>query len=126
MFYVFRLFRYIYVCHLTTARTWCTVPRVCRAMVIIFIMAFIHQSTRFADRDYTSVDFMWNNSRRTGCQFETAKWVCTQPSPDCRFFFNFHHIFDEISDEFKKYILYFIIFRYKSIESNIVFVKNVI
>ncbi|CAG2114270.1 unnamed protein product, partial [Medioppia subpectinata] len=67
--------RYIYVCHLTTSRTWCTVPRVCKAMVFIFIMAFCHQSTRFVDREFTSVNFLWNDTPRTGCQFETAKWV---------------------------------------------------
>ncbi|CAG0912549.1 unnamed protein product [Notodromas monacha] len=41
--------RYIYVCHPTAARTWCTMPKVRMAVIGIFVCAFLHQSTRFVD-----------------------------------------------------------------------------
>ena len=41
--------RYIYICHSLQARTWCTIPNVLRATVIVYIVAFISQLTRFFD-----------------------------------------------------------------------------
>lgn len=67
--------RYIYVCHPTVARTWCTLPRVMKAMVIVFVLAFLHQATRFVDREFTPVQFAWDGSSHWGCQFATASWV---------------------------------------------------
>ncbi|XP_076328604.1 sex peptide receptor-like [Tachypleus tridentatus] len=67
--------RYIYVCHPTVASTWCTVPRVVRAMVSVYLVAFFHQSTRIFDRVFLQVQFRWNNEIYFGCVFETASWV---------------------------------------------------
>lgn len=67
--------RYIYVCHPTTARTWCTLPRVTKAMLLVFILAFLHQASRFVDRSFTPVEFDHHGVARWGCQFGTAAWV---------------------------------------------------
>ncbi|RWS15076.1 sex peptide receptor-like protein [Dinothrombium tinctorium] len=67
--------RYIYVCHPTVANSWCTVPRVIRAMFFVFILAFLHQSTRFFDRSFSPVQFEWKNSSHWGCAYSTASWV---------------------------------------------------
>ncbi|CAG2122865.1 unnamed protein product, partial [Medioppia subpectinata] len=67
--------RYIYICHPTTARTWCTTPRVIRAICTIFLLALLHQITRFFDRQYVSVRFLLNDSPQTGCQILSSEWV---------------------------------------------------
>ncbi|RWS27529.1 sex peptide receptor-like protein [Leptotrombidium deliense] len=67
--------RYIYVCHPTVANTWCTVPRVMKAMFIVFVLSFLHQSTRFFDRNFSSVMFMYHNTTHVGCVYSTASWV---------------------------------------------------
>lgn len=67
--------RYIYVCHPTMARTWCTVPKVWKAMSWVYIFAFIHQSTRFFDRVFTSIRFHWRGKLHDGCIFISAEWV---------------------------------------------------
>lgn len=67
--------RYVYVCHFSTARTWCTVPKVTRAIFIILILAILHQSTRFVDRVFLTIEFEWNNVMIEGCQYLTANWV---------------------------------------------------
>ena len=38
--------RYIYVCHATMARTWCTISRTKKAVACTIIVAFLHQTTR--------------------------------------------------------------------------------
>ena len=67
--------RYIYVCHFSLARTWCTVPRVVRAIVFILIMAIVHQASRFCDRIFLTVRFIRNDKVIEGCEFLTAAWV---------------------------------------------------
>lgn len=67
--------RYIYVCHPTTARTWCKVPKVLRAMICVFIFSLFHQSTRFFDREYDPIKFFWREEYHWGCEFRTARWV---------------------------------------------------
>ncbi|XP_035227226.1 sex peptide receptor-like [Stegodyphus dumicola] len=67
--------RYIYVCHPTTARTCCTVPKVWRAMAWVYVLAFVHQSTRFFDRVFEAVRFRWRGGIHEGCIFMTAQWV---------------------------------------------------
>jgi hypothetical protein len=44
-------------------------------MVIVFLLALLHQSTRFADRSFSAVEFEWNGSVHWGCRFDTAPWV---------------------------------------------------
>lgn len=63
------------MCHPQTARTWCTLPRVNRAMIALFLAALLHQSTRFIDRTFLPVHFRWHNSAHWGCQFSSAYWV---------------------------------------------------
>ncbi|GFS57303.1 sex peptide receptor [Trichonephila clavipes] len=67
--------RYIYVCHPTTARTCCTVPKVWNAMGWIYFFALIHQSTRFFDRIFQSIRFRWEGELHEGCMSMTADWV---------------------------------------------------
>lgn len=67
--------RYIYVCHPTAARTWCTLPRVMKAMLLVFILAAAHQAPRFFDRAFEPVQFEYDGRAQWGCQFGTAAWV---------------------------------------------------
>jgi hypothetical protein len=63
------------VCHPCAARTWCTTPRVIKAICAIFLMAFTHQFCRFFDRKYIKVQFLWHESEHWGCQTLTSDWV---------------------------------------------------
>ncbi|KAG0412600.1 hypothetical protein HPB47_010268 [Ixodes persulcatus] len=67
--------RYIYVCHPTTARNWCTVPNVMRVIVWIMTLALAHQLPRFFDRIYEDVQFRWEGQVLWGCNMRTAPWV---------------------------------------------------
>ncbi|XP_055390097.1 sex peptide receptor [Condylostylus longicornis] len=67
--------RYIYVCHAPMARTWCTMPRVKRCTLYIFIAAVLHQSTRFFDTTYSAVKINWNNTTVLTCKTDGAEWV---------------------------------------------------
>ncbi|KAG8178012.1 hypothetical protein JTE90_011644 [Oedothorax gibbosus] len=67
--------RYIYVCHPTTARTCCTLPKVWSAMAWIYFFALVQQSTRFFDRVFKSVRFRWRGGVHLGCEHNTAEWV---------------------------------------------------
>lgn len=67
--------RYIYVCHPTTARHWCTVPNVMRVICWILSLAFAHQLPRFFDRIYEDVQFRWEGQVLWGCNMRTAAWV---------------------------------------------------
>lgn len=44
--------RYVYICHPTLAKIWCTNRRVTKTICIIFVAAFIHQLSRFIDGHY--------------------------------------------------------------------------
>lgn len=63
------------MCHFSLARSWCTVPRVIKAMAAVFLVAALHQSTRFVDRDFLTVRFIWNEQVIEGCEYLTASWV---------------------------------------------------
>jgi len=67
--------RYIYVCHAATARTWCTMPRVLRGIVWIFVFATLHQSTRFVDSVFLHVEITWEGEVHSACQERIADWV---------------------------------------------------
>ncbi|CAG2172338.1 unnamed protein product, partial [Oppiella nova] len=67
--------RYICICHPCVARTWCTTPRVIKAIITIFLLAFLHQITRFFDRQYVSVRFQLHDSEQTGCEIRSSDWV---------------------------------------------------
>ncbi|CAG0904877.1 unnamed protein product [Darwinula stevensoni] len=61
--------RYIYVCHPTTARTWCTIPRVLWAIFSIFLLSVLHQGTNALSRNFVSAP------HREGCLVTEAYWV---------------------------------------------------
>ncbi|KAL3884398.1 hypothetical protein ACJMK2_024537 [Sinanodonta woodiana] len=41
--------RYVYICHSIQARTWCTIPNVIRATLIVYVVAILSQVSRFVD-----------------------------------------------------------------------------
>lgn len=47
--------RYIYVCHPTVAPKWCTIPKVCRAILLVFLASLLHQMPRYFERQYLPV-----------------------------------------------------------------------
>lgn len=67
--------RYIYVCHPTQAATWCTVPRVKRAIAMIMFVAFCHQMSRFIDYSFVSVRIQSGDGYQTACKMDVAQWV---------------------------------------------------
>nr|XP_045597122.1 sex peptide receptor-like [Procambarus clarkii] len=67
--------RYIYVCHPPVARTWCTLPRVIKAIVLIFILATVHQAPRFFDTVYDMVDMEWHGECVSVCSEKLSDWV---------------------------------------------------
>ena len=83
--------RYIYVCHPQLARTWCTLPRVSKAMLFVGIAAFLHQASRFIDRSFTPVQFEYDGVAQWGCQFNTASWVREIISENL--FFSLYYLF---------------------------------
>ncbi|ETN62690.1 sex peptide receptor [Anopheles darlingi] len=87
--------RYVYVCHAPTARTWCTIPRVKKAIAYICTAAFFHQSTRFFDKSYSLVTIEWNGEETNVCHIETAEWVHEYISEDFyyTFYFSFRILF---------------------------------
>lgn len=44
-------------------------------MVIVFVLAVLHQSTRFFDTYFSAAQFDWNGSVHWGCRFQSASWV---------------------------------------------------
>ncbi len=87
--------RYIYICHPVVAKTWCTIPRVTRATIALFIFAFSAQLSRFFDSHYKSIQFIWNGSQHMGCQQIIAEWVEKIITPNIYFpvYFGFRIIF---------------------------------
>ncbi|OXA60696.1 Sex peptide receptor [Folsomia candida] len=69
--------RYIYVCHAPVARSWCTMPRVLKGITWIYVVAFLHQSTRFFDRVYVTTEIVWEGELRPVCRMEHAQWLNT-------------------------------------------------
>jgi len=67
--------RYIYVCHPPLSKTWCTNTAVIRAIIIIYFTGFLSQFSRFFDRRYDGIQFLWNETPTWGCQINTAQWV---------------------------------------------------
>lgn len=59
IFFFFCIHRYIYVCHAPVARTWCTMPRVLKCICWISFLAFLHQFSRFFERQYEPVTITW-------------------------------------------------------------------
>ena len=49
--------RYIFVCHPTLAKTWCTVTKSSRLVGLVVSLAILTTSSRIVDRTY----FVWAN-----------------------------------------------------------------
>ena len=71
--------RYIYICHPTTARTMCTVPKVNRAILTLFIASISVQISRFFDAGYENVwcqtDDTNANQIVPACAYRLASWI---------------------------------------------------
>ena len=89
--------RYIYVCHLTVARDWCTVPRVKRAIFYIYFACILTQFSRFLDRDFKSIN-VEKNTTVQGCGMATASWIASTITEDVYFviYYSFRLIFVHI------------------------------
>ncbi|XP_053403524.1 sex peptide receptor-like [Mercenaria mercenaria] len=70
--------RYICICYSQQGRTWCTIANMIRATVIVYIVAFLSQLTKFVDfymvpipiQNYTNPDGNFE-----GCSFHVRTWV---------------------------------------------------
>lgn len=67
--------RYIYVCHPPLARTWCTMERVNKAVIWIFVLDLLHQLPRCFDQDFESESIRSGNVTTTQCRVVTPYWV---------------------------------------------------
>lgn len=68
------------------ARTWCTMPRVIKCVAWIYVFATLHQSTRFFDRTYTSINITWNGNPDVAvCKMNLASWVTDVVTEDVYF-----------------------------------------
>ncbi|XP_037072830.1 sex peptide receptor-like [Pollicipes pollicipes] len=83
--------RYIYVCHAAAARTWCTAPRVIKAIIWIYMVSLMHQSTRFFDRSFTTVEIIYQGRVATSCAPSIPHWITDGHSQD--FYFGFYYGF---------------------------------
>ncbi|CAG2105765.1 unnamed protein product [Medioppia subpectinata] len=85
--------RYIYICHPVLAKTWCTIPRVSRAIITIFILAISAQFGRFLDSQYESIEFESNGVHHKACQQVMAEWVVNIQNYYFPLYFGFRIIF---------------------------------
>jgi len=69
------LFRYIYVCHAPVARTWCTMPRVTKCIIWIYVFATLHQLCRFFELEIVERRMLWNGHLVSVCGIKHAWWV---------------------------------------------------
>ncbi|XP_017491262.1 PREDICTED: sex peptide receptor-like, partial [Rhagoletis zephyria] len=85
--------RYIYICHPTLAKTLCTIPKVNRAVVTIFIASISVQASRFFDTQYESVTCADDqNMATTACLQKVSSWV-TRPEIYFPLYFGFRIVF---------------------------------
>lgn len=88
--------RYIYICHLLQARTWCTIPNVLRATVIIYIVACLSQLTRFIDFytvPVTVPSYLNPNETYQGCSYQDRTWAMNHMDMYQNLYFWFRIIF---------------------------------
>ncbi|KAH7636821.1 7 transmembrane receptor -like protein 6 [Dermatophagoides farinae] len=75
--------RYVYICHPTLAKVWCTNQRVTRTILAIFLLASVHQLLRIMPTimDDNSIimntnnESMINNEPQKACRQVIAKWT---------------------------------------------------
>ncbi|XP_053648445.2 sex peptide receptor-like [Cherax quadricarinatus] len=104
--------RYIYVCHPPVARTWCTLPRVIKAIIWIFIFATIHQAPKIFDTVYDSTEVEWQGECVCVCNERFRDWV-TQITPNIYFpiYFWFRVVFVHLGPCTVLVVLNFLLFR---------------
>ncbi|CAG2105767.1 unnamed protein product, partial [Medioppia subpectinata] len=68
-------FGYVYICHPTTAKSWCTRPRVLKTTIGLFLTAFFTQFSRFFDSKYESFQIEWRGRLEWACSRDIADWV---------------------------------------------------
>ncbi|XP_069958588.1 sex peptide receptor-like [Cherax quadricarinatus] len=104
--------RYIYVCHPPVARTWCTLPRVIKAIIWIFIFATIHQAPKIFDTVYDSTEVEWQGECVCVCSERFSDWV-TQITPNIYFqiYFWFRVVFVHLGPCTVLVVLNFLLFR---------------
>lgn len=121
------MFRYIYICHPTAAKTWCTIPRVIRATISVFILAFSAQLSRFFDTHFEPVQFLWRGSQHWGCQLLIANWVYNVVTPNIYFplYYGFRIIFVNVGPCAALVILNVLLFKALKVwaESVLLFLK---
>ncbi|CAG7819323.1 unnamed protein product [Allacma fusca] len=74
--------RYVYVCRVVLARVLCTIPRVVKAIVMIYGLAALHQSTRFFDISISESPMCWKGAVHLTCKKNLAYWVTDILTPD--------------------------------------------
>lgn len=67
--------RYVYICHSPTARVLCTQQRVVKLIVFIFIMATVHQLSRFFENVYVSEEIDQDGEIVSACVSCQAQWL---------------------------------------------------
>ncbi|XP_049831337.1 sex peptide receptor [Schistocerca gregaria] len=77
--------RYVYVCHAPVARTWCTMPRVLKAVGWIAGCAALHQSTRFVDTVYEPCEVPWRGQPAVPVCVPTLSPLVEAVTPDVYF-----------------------------------------
>ncbi|KAJ6221534.1 hypothetical protein RDWZM_000079 [Blomia tropicalis] len=96
--------RYIYICHPSMARIWCTNKRVSKAIGAIFILALVHQLLRFFESHYEDViipnlssdSTSTNPTTQRACQLVTSDWVARMEVIYFLTYFTFRIIFVHI------------------------------
>ncbi|XP_027221539.1 sex peptide receptor [Penaeus vannamei] len=83
--------RYIYVCHASLARVWCTLPRVMKVIAFIFVLATIHQAPRLFDTVYTPMMIESDEECVEVCVMSYSSWVTDLLTLD--FYFSCYYIF---------------------------------
>ncbi|KAL3884528.1 hypothetical protein ACJMK2_024662 [Sinanodonta woodiana] len=69
--------RYVYICHSIQARTWCTIPNVIRATLIVYVVAILSQVSRFVDFSFEPIPVtskMHPNISYVGCVEMLKPW----------------------------------------------------
>ncbi|XP_023321473.1 sex peptide receptor [Eurytemora carolleeae] len=74
--------RYIYVCHATTAKQWCTIARSKVVICLILTLSVAHMVSRTADRNYSTI--MTDGANGTAiipvCRVEFSHWLTAAPN----------------------------------------------
>ncbi|XP_023346096.1 sex peptide receptor [Eurytemora carolleeae] len=67
--------RYIYVCHASMAKQWCTVLRSQVLVVVIVLVSLLHMITRMVDRTYNVVEFFEDGEEVMACTVQFSDWL---------------------------------------------------